>query len=870
MRKILLNKQRGKESINKANYIPVELDREVSLHQDEILSETIDTFQIYNDEKNRSTKHRFIFTIKPICTNVLFNKISEIVYKEGSDSAQIITNTDEFPTLTANKAISSQKLNRIQAIRNTEYSNDIFNLTYHCGLDIFNNHLLRTREDVTVQKRTATGGYLNAIVYDDETTNTTSDFRNLSTDTFNTIADVNRSFNGKYIETILPNSGSNYTYKNAIKVKTPLYLYDTIKSFSEACTDNIKRENGWMGFNNPSSLRIPVQTNSEGEEYYVNRCINNKEGCEFIDMSPERDLFSFTPKKNNYRKRIENNWDYCLTYPYKSLYNDETNTILKGKKYGLLLVKNQDSTYREYIANNGVITAMFQSPVHHNLKKGDTVYLKFNDKNVKCTVVSVGKQNKTDTETFFSVRKSDFEDFLSLGVPTGFTKVVQGFECEYYFRKFKKISGNPKSIMNRLAFADTIYGDDVTQIIYTDDINIEDYKDNRGRPLTEIYLTLLKRNKGHEKWYSASNICNTSDIEYSHVFGKVTSGLDISESIVDKNYPILRYQHNVNVVELTNKIPNNVTVPLSSAFLENDITIENDEFYGDLVEFNPVTLVETTLEDVYHRFNTAQRELVGHKLYETLYYDEIAGDIYDAGTNSSTKTRIRNYKLNPKYANIAPEGYIYKPHHKITIGQFEKDLNQANDTIMVVNDVQIDKTTGVIEFSTSMNYVLFVNAVMSFMTGDKELYKFVISEYKHDNESKKYIGKATLIEREISDLELLRTIDYENYTYFRHNLDIPDYAYMLSDNSGTHLWRNIQNPSEWSYIDELYTTPFTNGAFYHHTNITFPVRRQDPFNKYSTRIIVDDAPINNNFEIPATEFDYSNADILTNNESSCF
>ena len=169
-----------------------------------------------------------------------------------------------------------------------------------------------------------------------------------------------------------------------------------------------------------------------------------------------------------------------------------------------------------------------------------------------------------------------------------------------------------------------------------------------------------------------------------------------------------------------------------------------------------------------------------------------------------------------------------------------------------------------------MNYVLFVNAVMSFMTGDKELYKFVISEYKYDNESEKYIGKATLIEREISDLELLRTIDYENYTYFRHNLDIPDYAYMLPDNSGTHLWRNIQNPSEWSYIDELYTTPFTNGAFYHHTNITFPVRRQDPFNKYSTRITVDDVPINNNFEIPATEFDYSNADILTNNESSCF
>ena len=864
MRKILLNKNRGKESVNKTNYIPVDFNREVSLHQDEILSETIDTFKVYNEEKDKATNHRFIFTIKPICTNVLFNKISEIVYKEGSDDAQIITNTGNFSTLQTG-AISQQSLNRLQAIRNTEYSNDIFNLDYHCGLDIFNNHLLRTKEDITVQKRN-TNTKVACEVYQDDTNSAATGFRSLS-DAFNTIGDVNRSFNGKDIVIQMPNKNNNYTYTNSLNLKSPLYLYDTINSFEDACRANIKRENGWTGFTNPSSFRIPVHTSSNNEEYYINRCINKKEGCEFIDLAPERNLFSFTPNKNKYRHRIERNWDYCLTYPCKSLYTDNTKTILNGKKHGLLFVENYGETYREYIANNGIICALFQCPVRHNLKIGDSVYLKFGDQNVRCTVVSVGKQNKTNTETYFSVRKDDFEDFLTLGKPIGFTKVVQGFECEYYFRIFKKFDKEHKNSLNRLAFADTIYGDDVTQIIYTEDVDISAYKDNRGRPLTEIYLTILKRNQGHNLWYSDENVCNTPDIEFSHVFGKVTSGLDISETITNKEYPILRSQHNIDVAALK-KIASNVTIEQSSASLENDITIENDEFYGDLVEFNPILLTETILEDVYHRFNTAQRELVNHSLYNTLYYDEVAGDIYDAGVTTNTKNRIRSLKLNEKYANLAPEGYIYKPHHKVQIGRFEKDLNQGYNSIMTVNDVLINNAKKTIEFSTQINYALFINSIITVMTHQKEVFKFSISEYTYDKEKNKYVGKGVLIDDK--ELPVANYTDMLKYVYFRHNLDIPDYAYMLPDNSGAHLWRNIQAPSEWLYTDELYTTPFTNGAFYHHTNITFPVRRQDPFNKYSTTILVDDVPINNNFEIPATEFDYSNVEVLTNNYPTCY
>lgn len=883
MRKILLNKSRSKESINKTNFIPVELNREMSLFHDETLSDTIDALKVYDDEKNASTKHRFIFTLYPLCTNILFNKITEIVYKEGSNQTDVLTNKQDSSTLIRGKGQkSAQTLNRIQAIRNTEYSNKNFEFTYHCGLDIFNNHLLRTKEDVSVQKKyQSTKNGCDVYAAD------TSDFKTLN-DAFNTIGDVVRNNSGKYVYTYLPKPDNYYLYTNNFNVITPLYLFDTIYTFEEGYKNSVKRQDGWIGFNNPSTLRIPVSEFEKVEGYYVNRCINNKEGCEFIDLYPERDLFYFTPKKNEYRQRIEKNWDYCLTYPYKSVYKDPTNTILRGKKMGIIFVKNEDgTTYREYAANNGVEMALFCSPVKHNLKVGDKVYLNFaqNQNNtlsflgrVKCSVVSLGIGRDYE-DRYFSVRISDFHDYIdSTNEIVGFTKVAQGnIMCEYYFRLFKKFDGNYDSVLNRLAFSGTVYGDDVSQIVYTDDIDIKDYRDNHGRPLTEVYLTILKANRGHKEWYKDKDYTN-SNIEFSHAFGQVTSGLDLPDYISNKDFPSIRYQHNINTsAPIFQKAHKKVIE--SSAKLESDITIEEDTFYGDFVEFNPMTLNETILEDVYHRFNTAQREYIesdtNDELYSTLYYDEIASDIYDANTTTTTKPRIRNYTLNAGYANIDPEGYIYKPHHKITIGQFETTINQGDDTIMEVSGVEINKNSYQLSFETSLNYSLLPTDIVTMVSKDDDLFKFIVTSYTWDGDKDKYVGVADFYSGDTS--QLIRTAKlFLNYCkYFKHNLNIPDYAYMLPDGSGRHLWKDLQQASTWSFTDELYNTTFTNGAFYHHQNIVFPVRRQDPFEKYGMCIMdVNESgltPMQNNFKIHSTEFDNSNVEfIIPNNSSSCF
>ena len=111
MRKILLNKNISKESVNEVNIVPIELNRDISLLQDEILTDTIDTMEVYNKEKDECTNHRFIFTLYPLCTNVLCNKITEIVYQEGSKDCYVLNSGTEPTRINAIKNLHKNSRN---------------------------------------------------------------------------------------------------------------------------------------------------------------------------------------------------------------------------------------------------------------------------------------------------------------------------------------------------------------------------------------------------------------------------------------------------------------------------------------------------------------------------------------------------------------------------------------------------------------------------------------------------------------------------------------------------------------------------------------------------------------------------------------
>ena len=50
----------------------------------------------------------------------------------------------------------------------------------------------------------------------------------------------------------------------------------------------------------------------------------------------------------------------------------------------------------------------------------------------------------------------------------------------------------------KIAFSKNIYNDNITEIVFTDDINIGSLKDNLGRPLTDIYFTIIN-NQGYKE-----------------------------------------------------------------------------------------------------------------------------------------------------------------------------------------------------------------------------------------------------------------------------------------------------------------------------------------------------------------------------------
>ena len=879
MRKILLNKSRGKQSTNDVNCIPIEFNRDVSLLHDEFMNETFDTMQLYNDEKDNCNKHRLIFTIRPICSNSLYNNITEIIYKEGSDDAVMLTNNGN-KTLNSG-AISQEDLTRKQAIRNTEYTNDKFNLTYHCGSDIFNNHLLRMKENVSVQKRNSSSTK-KCILY-------TGSTKNKNIDSFNTLGDYSRTFNGNDIKIKLPSSSSNYTYSTTYDGKLSLYTSDTVKTFIDAYSDGIKRNDGWMGFYNQTTISIPVST-----DYYVNKCFNNKQGCQFIDMAPERDLFYFTPKKNPYKNRLEYNWKCFITYPYKSIYN--YGNILNNE--GLSLASfGDDKMYHEYAISNGLTLALFRSPVKHNLSVGETVRLIFPSDTGRtlCRVVKLGNGEGKYPDRYFSVMKSDFEH--KNGDPIRFTKCVNGNDCEYYLRKFKKINNEYlneplKSTINKLAFSETVYGDEVSQLVFTDDIDTTYLFDNRGRPLTELYLTIIKTNNGHKGWYESGKCSDYSEnnklntVEYSHVFGPVTSGLDLP-TYAGKNNPTVRYQHNINSGRTLTINTYKVCDASSVKFYEGvngsneEITPDFDEFYGDLVEFNPSTLNETILEDVYHRFNTAQREYYNSKgsMYDTVYHDEVLGDMYDGdryGTSSvSGQSRIREYKINEKFGNLAPEGYIYKPHYRIKIGEFSNIIKNCSDIPLNTNTYSFITNESYdydVIFYTEENYKLMYGDIITFLNKDtKRFFHYRIIDYKlANNEKGVFEGKAAF---HISPYYEPNDKDRNgNILWFIHDITIPHYGLMLPDGSGRYTWREIKKSSEYNSGEDLYNIPYTNDAFYYHENIDFFVKRQDPFGHYEMYVKNKDGfKIDNNFEVPTIELDKSGYEHIPEiNGTSCF
>lgn len=354
-------------------------------------------------------------------------------------------------------------------------------------------------------------------------------------------------------------------------------------TFEDAYKSKLLEKDGWFGFSEPDTTKMGV--------------------CTYYDIEPTRDRFDLSSYGDK-------NWELTITYPARK---EITHDIVVG---GLKVVGALE------VEVGGVPMVAIASATYHGLENGNKVRLSsmtHNSFNGDFTVQRKGLDNGDFKDNYFVIDVDPSVLTTSPIINGRMKKLVSGMESEYYVRVFKKLMQKDGDYeMYQLAFSNNVYNDPNYQFIINEDIDIDGLEDNLGRPLSELYLTMIKTNSNG----MFHSIQSGFDLEF--LPGNLGSGGTVS---------------NVRQIHYG---------PTSQVPLENAITISSsNEFYGDIVEYNKFTLRETVLSDVMHRFNTYNREM------------NYVGSIVQGPRR---------------------EGYIYNPHHKIKIREFSVYEEQGDSS----------------------------------------------------------------------------------------------------------------------------------------------------------------------------------------------
>ena len=475
-----------------------------------------------------------------------------------------------------------------------------------------------------------------------------------------------------------------------------------------------------------------------------------------------------------------------------------------------------------------------------------------------------------DTSSEYEIYRKQNDEVVMTNIGSGETMLSIYQDHEYEF----------ESHASRLAFAKNIYADDIGEIVFTDDIDISNLHDNLGRPLTSIYITFVKNNKGYKEWYGYDyknkdwdeSEIGDSNIEYSHAFGKITCGIETSyEANYGTNIDCINRITNVSEIsESSNETPvgfvidgilNNYkedTKSSRSYTTESDkeVTINPNEvwyemdkhYYGDLCYYDGYNAIEKHIDYVMHRFNTAQRESINaqsNKYFSHYVIDEIYRDDYDTSDEFEVKSKPNEY-----ICNNFKEGYYYNPHYEIPIKTFDK-LQQIIPDFLTIREM---KKVGenVYQFTTLEQHFLsigdkaiiydsiqdkYYNLVT--ISGDSDNYRVftcnVFDEKTNKPTNIDYLNgkdKPTVIESLSTKMKISGVELYDYKLFKMDNLGCPSYARVLKDGTCRVIWRDVLNNGFNKSDDSVEEYPYTNGAFYINKKVDIYVRRQDPHDEY--------------------------------------
>jgi|688.fasta_scaffold86707_1 hypothetical protein len=406
-------------------------------------------------------------------------------------------------------------------------------------------------------------------------------------------------------------------------------------------SSSIFEKDGWVGSYNDEPNTDEIQYND-----------NKSALCEFFPFDPGYDRL----------KMLDS--DGASNYLLKIVYPFNTRDITLVKNNSNISLKDGIPIIDQFTIDlNGRQYTGFRTPMNHGLNVGDKIRLyNFVDNTPNNTlnlttrlyrVFKLGNQvNDNKLRTFvIDVNPSDID--FTLGIST-LKRSVNNKLSSYYVRRFKSLTSSDYKDYDLYpaAYGVTYFNDEVVAFNFKNDIDVSSLVDNLGRPITELYLSILKNDNDSnpasintQYWLQQQQ---TLPPPYNIRFWtKISAGYKLEDDS-SVNYNIKSYGD---------------TTYQGSTYYEN-IDESDNIFDGDIVEYNESELLERRLENVYHRVNTVYREFL-----------------------NSIDSNKRNKR----------EGYLYTPFNLIKIRELSNYINPVVNLQLVIdrynitNPIEIDE-----------------------------------------------------------------------------------------------------------------------------------------------------------------------------------
>jgi hypothetical protein len=373
------------------------------------------------------------------------------------------------------------------------------------------------------------------------------------------------------------------------------------------------------------------------------------------------------------------NWSIYTSYAFSS--TTAQTMSYTNEKFNVTVPNFNVSEGIPFVISNGTFNGKdlvyFNCATEHNLSSGEFVKLNISidGKNV-FQVFDLGDGTYNSEKKIFSIYDLKFTPAsIQTGTYGNFKRIITitnsaETESRYYIRLHKILTGQDETFLTKMAFENNPFPvkkklelsgltpNNVQRVSVKDgrqsygfsinkDINIENLIDNNGKPISELFITII--NKGYGGWFNNPALSTNSAIDIGWEFN-ITK---------DQNNPWWTHSSTVN----KDNIPFSFYQLNNNTFFYNQTLNVGDVIKGSFCEYNDIEQREYVLSDLFHKYS------FNYLLFSNSQINQNA----QTGGGGFGNINLSGLLSDPEL----PQGYLYKPHYSIPIKAFSDYIETA-------------------------------------------------------------------------------------------------------------------------------------------------------------------------------------------------